>query len=51
MLLHKRAFGYIGLGVLDAIMMGIFTGLNGFLMSLESLCYFLWDVQVLCRQC
>ncbi|WP_241008813.1 threonine/serine exporter family protein, partial [Staphylococcus sp. EG-SA-23] len=33
-------FGYIGLGVLAiAIMMGIFTGLNGFLMSSSRLLF------------
>ena len=51
MLVTQTAFGYIGLGVLAiAIMMGIFTGLNGFLMSSSRL-LFLWDVQVLCQQC
>ena len=34
----QSAFGYIGLGVLAiAIIMGIFTGLNGFLMSCKSI--------------
>ncbi|HHM2702386.1 TPA: APC family permease [Staphylococcus aureus] len=36
----QTAFGYIGLGVLAiAIMMGIFTGLNGFLMSSSRLLF------------
>ena len=36
----QSAFGYIGLGVLAiAIIMGIFTGLNGFLMSASRLLF------------
>ena len=37
---NSKAFGYIGLGVLAiAIAMGIFTGLNGFLMSSSRLLF------------
>ncbi|MEJ7165181.1 amino acid permease, partial [Staphylococcus capitis] len=36
----QSAFGYVGLAVLAiAIMMGIFTGLNGFLMSASRLLF------------
>ena len=36
----QSAFGYIGLGILAiAIIMGIFTGLNGFLMSASRLLF------------
>lgn len=39
-MLLQLAFGYIGLGVLaGTIMMNIFTGLNGFLMSSSRLLF------------
>mgnify|MGYP001507608831 FL=1 len=44
----QTAFGYIGLGVLAiAIIMGIFTGLNGFLMSSSRLLFSMWRARIL----